>query len=135
MRYKLYHISLNSQLSELTPRIPEQAELGFEDTTIPRICCCSSIDKCLVAMCGVMYDYTYHIYELLIDKNSVIYTPKKVAKYVEDAPYTKEHWCLNSVKVKRIGSIIIDYEGDNYYNDIFAGWINIKWHWKDVVTK
>lgn len=132
--YKLYHISLNSQLNELTPRIPQQAESEFENTTIPRICCCSSIDKCLIAMCGVEYDYTYHIYQLLTNDDSIIYKPKTVSKYVTDALYTKEHWCLNPIKVKRIGSIEIDYTGDQYSNNIFVGWINIKWHWKNVVT-
>lgn len=132
--YKLYHISTNSQLIELTPRIPLQAEVGFEDVTIPRICCCSSIDKCLIAMCGVEYDFTYYVYQLLIDKNTIICKPKTVSKYVTDATFTKEHWCINPVRVKKLGSIEIDYAGDSFYNDIFAGWVNIKWHWKNVIT-
>lgn len=134
MRYKLYHVSKDPNLIYLTPRIPEQATIGFEDNTIPRICCCSSIDKCLIAMCGVWDNEIFYIYQLNINSDNVIYTPKRVKQYVSDASFTKEHWILNQVNVKKLGSIEIDYSGDDYSNDVFAGWINIKWHWKQVCT-
>ena len=134
MRYNLFHISKDPNLNHLTPKIPEQAEIGFEDTTIPRVCCCSSIDKCLIAMCGVCNNEKLYVYKLNITDDKIVYTPRKVKKYVTDASFTKEHWILDQVDVQKLGTIEIDYSGDDYYNDVFAGWINIKWHWINVCT-
>lgn len=46
----IYHLSKNPNLHILTPRIPEKAIEGIEDTTTPRVCFSTSINGCLNAL-------------------------------------------------------------------------------------
>lgn len=46
----LIHVSIDKDLKEITPRIPECAIKGTEDRTIERCCFSDDIDKCLKAI-------------------------------------------------------------------------------------
>lgn len=100
---ELYHLSYRDKLPNniLTPRIPESAVKGYEDTTTKRICFSDSIDNCISALQGDV-----GVYYVYIPKNIDLvdlYIPSK--DQVFDAHVTNEVWALNEVEVICIGYI------------------------------
>lgn len=104
------HVSFD-EVQKFVLRIPKIVADG-EDTTIPRISVCDSIDNALYGMSegervmeGIECLHLtpiIHAYYLTPDKNGVLDT-KAISKYVPDAQETGEMWLTKPpVKVERI---------------------------------
>lgn len=105
---KLYHVSY-FPVKEFIPRVPKYKLTG-EDDKVPRICCSTSIEKCILAkpsrtdylnLCDkykipcVIYLYTF---EVNPDNPDVIPPKSLVDDYgVKDALETNEYWLCNRV--------------------------------------
>lgn len=63
----LYHLSENPYLTKLTPRLPDGAIPGAEEMETPRVSFSTSINGCLLAICGYVYRYTNNISEYTRD--------------------------------------------------------------------
>lgn len=100
----LYHLSLQSNLSELIPNVPECAVSIYENTTIKRVCFSDFIEGCLSAMQDL--PHKYYVYTPIQNVN--VYTPS--VDEVRDVKINHEYWVLDKVKVKCIGII----QSENY---------------------
>jgi len=97
----LYHLSLDSGLTSLTPRVPECAISTYENTSTKRICFSDFIEGCLSALQDSPSKYYVYIPENI--QEDEIYYP--TVYDVRDCKYTHEVWVLNTIKVKCIGII------------------------------
>lgn len=97
----LYHLSKDSKLETLTPKIPECAISMYEDIETKRVCFSDSIDGCLSALQTPGKYYVYVPIENIQEES--LYYP--TVDDVRDAKYTHEVWVLSEVKVKCIGAI------------------------------
>lgn len=52
----MYHLSLDGNLTELTPKIPGNVVEGLEDTSTPRICFSPTINGCLTGLNTISYE-------------------------------------------------------------------------------
>lgn len=120
MNNAYFHLSENSKISELVPRIPIKLWRGHEDDTVRRICFGKKIEDCLKALYAAENTkYTVYIPTFCIGQCQS-YRPKP--NEVIDADYTGEIWITKPVRVKAIGSIIVNKaeflkyepEGDTY---------------------
>ena len=105
---KLYHISfdISEPLNkEFIPRIPHNPEYG-EDETIPRICFCDSIERCIIAAEDQLGKYEdKNIATIIVwEKEFVLPNDKLIEwqklyedKLVPDAIYTHEYWFLDKL--------------------------------------
>lgn len=89
---------------------------GFEEYKTPRVCLSNSIEGCLNAIINEKGKLTLH------DKTLYVYTPEKpISEYkhktnkqilkdgdIFDANTTNEMWILEPVKMKYVGSIVVD---------------------------
>lgn len=117
--------------------------LGFEEYKTPRVCLSNSIEGCLNAIINEKGRLTLH------DKTLYVYTPEKpISEYkhktnkqilkdgdIFDANTTNEMWILEPVKMKYVGSIVVD-KITNEQVKKFANNKNktniqykYKWHW------
>lgn len=114
----LYHLSDDSLLSSLSPKIPKKLQIrtnAFEDTTIPRVSFSETIEGCILGIQLSENEFT--------EKTFYIYSPtnyhkkflsnKEIIKQklVFDAKITKEWWALEEINVKLIGEVTV-------YNEI-----------------
>ena len=116
---------------------------GFEEYKTPRVCLSNSIEGCLNAIINEKGRLTLH------DKTLYVYTPEKpISEYkhktnkqilkdgdIFDANATNEMWILEPVKMKYVGSIVVD-KITNEQVKKFANNKNktniqykYKWHW------
>lgn len=114
---ELFHLSKDSNLKKLSPRIPRDVknkDNPFEDNTIPRISFSESIDGCILGLQlkesqfekGI---YRLYVYQPIIHDNTHLVSNNTINHYglVFDSHITKEWWGLNSVHVKKLGIIEI----------------------------
>lgn len=94
----------------------EDGTTGYEEYTTPRVCLSNSIEGCLNAIINDYGKLTLH------DKTLYVYTPEKpISEYkhktnkqilkdgdIFDANTTNEMWILEPVKMKYVGSIVVD---------------------------
>lgn len=99
----LIHVSIDKDLKEITPRIPDCAIEGTEDRTIERCCFSDDIDKCLKAIGPICS--TYYVYVAILRKDQKIFKPSK--KEVFDSFLTSEVWTVEPTQVVCVGSIKI----------------------------
>lgn len=97
----LIYISIDKDLKEITPRIPECAIEGTEDRTIERCCFSDDIDKCLKAIEPNFS--TYYVYVAILRKDQKIFKPSK--KEVFDSFLTSEVWTVEPTQIVCVGSI------------------------------
>ena len=116
---------------------------GFEEYKTPRVCLSNSIEGCLNAIINEKGKLTLH------NKTLYVYTPEKpISEYkhktnkqilkdgdIFDANTTNEMWILEPVKMKYVGSIVVD-KITNEQVKKFANNKNktniqykYKWHW------
>ena len=156
-----YHISLDPDLDKngpLKPRIPSWItnqlkkdknflkvleKSKFEEYKTPRVCFSNSIVGCLNAVVTETKMLTLH------NKTLYVYTPEKsITEYkhktnkqiirdgdIFDANITNEMWILEPVKLKYVGSIVVDKvvrenikKSANDKNDNIIKY-DYKWHW------
>lgn len=128
---KLFHISENSDIKMLNPRIPTNflIDKGYEDGKTSRICFATSIDGCLRAMSANLKGKTFYIYNP--DQDQTIYIPTK--DEVPDCKITGEVWVKNPVNLVCIGSIKVEEakeKGLPYkYGKNTAELYDWNWHW------
>lgn len=117
--------------------------LGFEEYKTPRVCLSNSIEGCLNAIINEKGRLTLH------DKTLYVYTPEKpISEYkhktnkqilkdgdIFDANTTNEMWILEPVKMKYVGSIVVDKitneqvkKSANNKNKTNIQY-KYKWHW------
>lgn len=114
---KIYHISLNDNLTILSKYIPkdvlDRKEDVLEDSSIARVSFAPSIDGCILGLQissskfnGKPY-LIYTVYEPINYSNLNIKTNEEIVreKLVFDAHITKELWVLNDIHVKPIYKI------------------------------
>lgn len=95
----LYHISQNLELTELEPRLTHRPLNAQENMRIPRISCAPTVDGCFR---GAQFNYncTVKVYELLLNKDSIIVRPDRYL--VPDRDLSDEYWVLTKTKVKPV---------------------------------
>ena len=98
--HNLFHLSPIPNLTVLTPRIPEAAVWGYEDTKQKRVCFSTSIKRCLTALSDC--DGQYYVYIPVNQHKAYSPTPTEVV----DVSETNEKWITRPVKVKCIGAIV-----------------------------
>ena len=98
--HNLFHLSPIPNLTVLTPRIPEAAVWGYEDTKQKRVCFSTSIKRCLTALSDC--DGQYYVYIPVNQHKAYSPTPTQVV----DVSETNEKWITRPVKVKCIGAIV-----------------------------
>lgn len=144
---KYYHVSDYPDLSILTPRVPETAIEGEEDTETKRVCFSLSIVGCLRAIfpeppiidkSGRHWIKKYYVYEAVSEFDPVYPTEEQVS----DCKHTSEVWSLEPVTVKRIKTIVIDKDivlpegitesGEKYYRHDY---LYSEYHEKDPEVK
>lgn len=94
----------------LQPRLPKNyfTKNGFEDNKTKRVCFCTSIDKCLMALSMNCKNKIYYVHQPIGDYN--IISPS--TKDVPDSKITGEKWILDPVKIKCISKIkVINDDG------------------------
>lgn len=102
---KLYHISPNPNMTEMSPRVPD-SRLSYENAVTKRVCFAPDIPNCIAAIppkrrSGIMYVYTP-----IITDDTFGFRPQKVQ--VSDVGITGEIWICTDVKLKKIGTINLD---------------------------
>lgn len=97
-----YHLSLDPNLTVLTPKIPECALAMYEDVSRPRVCFSDFIEGCLSAL----HDYPRKFYVYVPVNNVELYSP--TVSEVLDVKFTHEYWSLKPIEVKCIGIIQSD---------------------------
>ena len=113
-RGKLFHISIVPNISVLIPYIPKYA-MTKENVGIKRVCAAPAINDCFKAiglnpiLKTTEKKLRYYVYQLQLTKNMQIVKPTSL---VPDQKYTNEHWVLNKVPVKLIGSILASFDND-----------------------
>lgn len=137
---KFYHVSLS--LTEglekvFSPRIPsEDIRMKGEESTIPRICVCDSIEGCLTAVpfgganlpeifVGDINTHSCPIRVFVFDEKDILdgnlITPEELYKkdWVRDAYYSREYWIVNQ-DIKPVDTFVIsvtDYD-ESIYDDV-----------------
>lgn len=110
----LYHLSVDDNLTLLTPRIPECAVSIYEDTSIKRVCFSDYIEGCLSALQDLPRKYYVYVPEEEIQESDIYYP---TVDEVRDVKYTHEVWILKEVRVKHIGIIqSFDYDWSKAHN-------------------
>ena len=109
-KIKLYHISYDKTEpleKEFVPRIPDNAASG-EDESIPRICFCDSIERCLNAANDNLGDYEDANKAVIIvwekefsldDKNLLCWQYLYENDLVPDVALTHEYWYLDKLQI------------------------------------
>lgn len=112
----LYHVSENSRLKELEPRIMTKP-LREENLGVPRICVAPTVDQCFRALEIYLDRFpgmkikTYYVYKPIITSTTRIVAPD--ARLVPDVEITGEHWILNPVRVEKVGSIRVIFKNND----------------------
>ena len=118
----LYHLSSDSTLKKLSPRVPHKLTVrdnAYEDDTIERVSFSPSIKGCILGLQlseddfsnGVVKLYVYEPYDY--DESSIVSNEEIISKkLVFDAKVTRECWFINEVKVRLVGSITVYDEVD-----------------------
>ena len=125
--HNLFHLSPIPNLTVLTPRIPEAAVWGCEDTKQKRVCFSTSIKRCLTALSDC--NGQYYVYVPVNQHKAYSPTPTEVV----DVSETNEKWITRPVKVKCIGAIVpTTYTKQEIYfplhNETF-GIFTYDWKW------
>ena len=118
----MYHISLDSELSYLTPRIPRD-RMSYEDDKTPRVC----FSRSILGACQAIGTNELAIYTVYQPIHSNLLIEETTVDEVPDAEFTEELWCLEEVEVKPIGTIQI-YETGNIID-----WFNA--YGDEMITK
>lgn len=98
----LYHLSLDGNLTSLTPKVPECAVSMYEDVFVKKICFSDYIEGCLSALQDMPRKYFVYTPDEDVDEEN-LYRPS--VSEVRDSKYTHEIWVLKEIKVKCIGII------------------------------
>lgn len=98
-----YHLSKNGYLVELTPKIPNDVIMDYEDEVTPRVSVAPTIEQCLMALPYARYR-SFFVYEINIDGLNVEQPTKH---QVPDVVYTEELWILEKVYPKLIGEVVV----------------------------
>lgn len=88
---RTFYFVSEKPISLLTPRIPDNflTEMGYEDSTVKRICVSTDIGKCLTALSYSLDGKIFYVYIIQSDK-----WMKPTLNQVPDAHLTDEHWVL-----------------------------------------
>lgn len=125
--HNLFHLSPTPNLTVLTPRIPEAAVWGYEDTKQKRVCFSTSIKRCLTALSDC--NGQYYVYIPVNQHKAYSPTPTEVV----DVSETNEKWITRPVKVKCIGAIVpTTYTKQEIYFPIHGetfGIFTYDWKW------
>lgn len=125
--HNLFHLSPIPNLTVLTPRIPETAIGGYEDTKQKRVCFSTSIKRCLTALSDC--NGQYYVYIPVNQHKAYSPTPTEVV----DVSETNEKWITRPVKVKCIGAIVpTTYTKQEIYFPIHGetfGIFTYDWKW------
>lgn len=95
-----FHLSYDKDLTRLTPRVPNEYIMDYEDDITPRISASPTIEQCLTAMS----DDSYMFYVYVIDITGVR-THKPTILDVPDVEYTEEIWIMEEVEPYLIGEV------------------------------
>lgn len=109
-----YFISTDSNLRNLKPRVPKNffTENGYEDSETSRVSFAPSIDKCLAGLSQNVEGKSYSVYEPADISRQFVCKPNE--KAVPDSAITDELWILNSVKLRKVGTIkVTGNRGEN----------------------
>lgn len=114
---RYYHVSTDSFLTRVTPRIPIPAKFNIsesnENRRTKRVCFAPSVDMCLVGkhihtkeeefkqIVKLEDKYRYYVYEPI--EEFEVYIPN--TRQVPDVEYTGEVWSLRKVNVRQVGMI------------------------------
>lgn len=110
----LYHLSEHCGLTKLTPKIPECAVYGYENTSIKRVCFSDFIEGCLSALQDLPKEYYVYVPKNEIKEDDLHYP---TADEVIDAKCTHEVWILTEIDVKCIGKVrSLDYDWTKRHN-------------------
>ena len=104
---RLYHLSLNPNLTTLIPRIPKNSmtRTGLEDPVNKRVCFGQSVKGALSAVPhGQLGDVMYIYMPTSIDKRFVYHPTPEQVPWVS---FTHEVWYTAPVSVKKVGALII----------------------------
>lgn len=114
---KLLHLSLDANLTELTPRLPIS---GSEEYLPPRVSFAPTVEECFKAINHLIDVKTsgtkvisLYLYEGILDKDTRIIKPELVLSAVSDAWLTNEVCVLTRIKVKKISKVNMTYNTDN----------------------
>ncbi len=102
-----YHISMEDLDGKtLFPRIPESMA-DSEDRVTPRICFCTSIEKCISALSqtGIIYGTTFNVY--IIDKPTAVAIVNPTRDQVYDVELTGEVWALEPVTLRKVAEVTV----------------------------
>ena len=111
MKRYYYHITDKHWPKTITLIPQAEGENRDEDEPlIPRICVCSTIEQCMVAV----YLYTCDVYSIYRTKEKI--TAKR-AQCINDSYITDEHWVLKPTKFIKIGKIDFEQIGDREWDD------------------
>jgi len=124
---KYIHLSqTNLDGTVLVPKIPDNfmTNLGYEDSTIPRISVAPTIDNCIL---GIGYNRIkdgskkYYVHEPNDYSSIEVISNKEIIKnnLTPDARITKESWITSKCKFKCIGYIEIGNPKENYEQVFF----------------
>lgn len=126
---KVYHVSDDDhgEYFHMSPRIPnEDVRASDEDGVVPRICVCTTIPGCLMALPDRVYKYVgklLYVYEIEVKSLDVLQQP--TYEQVLDAWYTGELWLTVPVTAKKIATYIVNHQAD------FVG----SWYARITLTK
>ena len=107
---RLYHLSLNQNLTTLIPRVPknQSVKAGLEDGVNKRVCFGQSIKGALSAVPhGEIGDIMYIYMPTAVDKRFVYYPTPQQVPWVS---VTHEVWYTAPVSVKKVGALVIGNE-------------------------
>ena len=103
--YRYYHLSKESDLTELVPRIPDNflTKNKYEDSKTPRVVFAPSINQCLMGLSRNLTNEEFYVYTpYLIDLNKL---KKPHINQVPDCEITGEVWSTEKIRVKKVGKI------------------------------
>lgn len=108
---KLYHISIDGNLTHLSPRLQTKTAKG-ENVAIPRICAGTSPTRSFNAMPTPTDPLTtLYIYRCKYEGNPDLKIYKPSPKYVSDAEMTDEHWIVGgNCPVEKIEAIVVAWD-------------------------
>lgn len=128
----------NFDKQTLYPRVPNNffTRKGYEDPSTPRICFCSSISGCLIAMARNLENSELYVHKAVGNPPIHVCTPKEVP----DTVITHEIWTTGPTQMKCIGKIKVGRAKDKKltfrYGDVNTGELsNWNWEWLERYTK
>lgn len=119
--YRYYHLSKESDLTELVPKIPDNfmTKNKYEDSKTPRVVFAPSINQCLMGLSRNLTNEEFYVYTpYLIDLNKL---KKPHINQVPDCEITGEVWSTEKIRVKKVGKIKVTKDaGKDGHSYIFG---------------